>query len=130
MLFKGFQIAKTAVLIYEGVLIILFSCRVTNQTNTCNIFHIYLDSLTRILHLFIRLCNIFLVWQFDGFSIDPAQELIQTGDGSGVAALAQLYPEYHQTSARVPAAHVPDQFDLRLCVLSGMAVGSVGAVGQ
>ena len=74
--------------------------------------------------------KVFDMWQFDGFSVDAAQKLIQAGDGSGVAALAQLYPEYHQTSVRVPATHVPDQFDLRLCVLSGMAVGPVGAVGQ
>ena len=47
------------------------------------------------------------MWQFDGFSVDAAQKLIQAGDGSGVAALAQLYPEYHQTSVRIPAAHVP-----------------------
>ena len=130
VLFKGFQIAKTAVLIYEGTLIILFSCRVTNQANAWNIFHIYLDSLTRILHLFIRFCNVFRVWQFDGVSVDPAQELIQAGDGAGVASLAQLYPEYQQTSVGVPAAHIPDQFDLSVCVLSGMDVGPVGTIGQ
>ena len=87
-----------------------------------NIFHINLDSLSRILHLFIRLRNIFGVWQFDGLPTDPAQELIQAGDRSGVTHLSQLDLEHHQTSVRISVAHIPDQCDLFLCMLFGMAV--------
>ena len=62
--------------------------------------------------------------------MDPAQEAVKTGDGSGIAALAQLHPEDHQTGVRVPAAHILDELDLSLCMLVWMAVRPVRAVSK
>lgn len=76
LLLEGFQVAETAVFIYEGVLIIFFPSCFSNQAVTRDIFHIYLYSLPRIPHFLIRFGNIFRVWQLDGLSVDPAQELI------------------------------------------------------
>ena len=90
-----------------------------------NIFHVNLDSLPRMLHLFIRFRNILRVWQFDGIPADPVQKLIHAGDRSGVTILPQLDPEPHQTSVRVSAAHIPDQSNFCLRMLIGMAVGAV-----
>ncbi len=62
--------------------------------------------------------------------MDPAQETVKSGDGSGIATLAQLHPEDHQTGVRISAAHVLDELDLGLCMLIWMAVRPVRAVGK
>ena len=72
LLLECFQVTEPAVFINERILIILFSSCLSNQACTGDTFHINLDSLPRILHLFIRFRNIFWVWQFDGFPADPA----------------------------------------------------------
>ena len=118
LLLECFQVTEPAVFINERMIIFFSSC-LSNQAYTGNIFHINLDFLPQIRHLFIRF------WQFDGFPVNPAQELIQGGDRSGVHTLPQLAPEHHQTSVRVSAAHIPDQSDLCLRMLIGMAVGAV-----
>ena len=106
-------------------MIILFPSYLSNQACTGNIFHINLDSLPQILHLFIRFRNIFWLWQFDGLPVDPAQDLIQAGDRSGATPLPQLDSEQHQTSVRGSAAHIPDQSDLCLFMLIWMAAGAM-----
>ena len=63
--------------------------------------------------------------------MDPAQETVKSGDGSGIAALAQLHPEDHQTGVRVPAAHILDELDLRplYAGLDGCEAGESGQQG-
>ena len=128
LLLEGFQIPKAAVLINESILIILFSRRIPNQTYTWNIFHIYLNSLSGILHLLIRFRNIFGVWKLDRLTIDPAQELVQTGDGSGIAPLPEFDPKYNQTGMWVPAAHIPNEGNFLFCMLIRVTVRAVRAV--
>ena len=130
LLLERLQIAEAAVFVNEGVLVEFLSGSISDQTGRRNIFHIDLSPLPWIFHLFIRFWDIFGVGQLDGPSVDAAQELVQAGDGSGVATLPQLHPEHHKARMRVPAAHIPDQLDLGLCVLVGMAVGPMGAVCQ
>ena len=80
---ESLQITKTAIFINKGVLVvvttalfsILYGC--SNKTRRRNIFHIDLNLLTGIPHLFIKLWNIFRVWQLDWSTSDPAQQLIQ-----------------------------------------------------
>ena len=133
---EGLQIAKTAVFINKSVLIVVTAallsirCGFSNKACRRNIFHIYLNLLTGIAHPFIRLWNIFRVWQLDWSTADPAQQLIQPGDRSGVSTSAKLDPEYYQTVMRVPSAHIFYQRNFSLCVLLRMAVRTVGAVCQ
>ena len=47
-----------------------------------------------------------------------------------LAALPQPVPQFHHAEAGVPAAHVPDQLQLCLCMLVRVAVGPPGLAGQ
>ena len=47
-----------------------------------------------------------------------------------IPSLAQTVPQFHHAEAGVAAAHVPNQFQLRLRMLVGMAVGPPGLTGQ
>ena len=88
--------------------------------------HIHLDPLTWIGHLLVGLGFIswFLLFRREQaqLSHDPEQAL----RAAGVAALPQTVPQLHHAEAGVPAAHVPDQLQLRFRVLIGMAVGPPG----
>ena len=87
VLLKSLQIPKSAVFVNEGVLIELFLCSFSHQTDARNEFHIYLDALTGILHLLIWFWDILGVRQLDGLSVNPAQQLVQSRNGSCAASL-------------------------------------------
>lgn len=128
MLFERLQIPKTTVFVDKGVLIELFFRRFSHQTGTRHIFYINLYPLSGIGHCLVWFGNVFRIGQLDGLSVNPAQELIQSGDRSGVALLPELNPEHHQTRVRIPSTHIPNQRDLRFCMLIRMAVRAVGTV--
>ena len=130
MFFICLENSEAAVLVYESVLIVLLLRHFPDQATLWNKFHIYLAFLTGICHLFIGFWGIFRVRKLDGVSMDPAQETVKSGDGSGIATLAQLHPEDHQTGVRISAAHVLDELDLGLCMLICMAVRPVRAVSK
>jgi len=119
---------EPAVLVNECVLEITLAFRFSDQAGFRNIFHINLTPLPRILHLFVRFGFLFGVGELDGFAVDPAQDTIQAGDGSGIAALAQPDPEYHQTGVGIPAAHILYELELGFRMLVGMAVRTVSTV--
>lgn len=60
-------------------------------------FHINLDPLSRMIHLFIGLRNV--LWVRRMYSHDPLfpKEMVKTGNGAGVTALAEFDPESDQT---------------------------------
>lgn len=118
---KGFQIAKTAVLVDEGILIPLCSWFLTHNAHFRNIFHINLHSLPWILHLLVGFGNIFWIWQLGSKLVSFAQKAIQAGNGSGVPPLAQFHSEHNQTSVLIAPEHVQDEFDLFRCVLVRVA---------
>ena len=122
LLLECFKIAKATVFVDEGILIVFLPGSFSHKAGSGNIFYINLSPLSRIFHLFIRFWNVLGIGQFHRLTINSAQELVQTGDGSGVSPLVQLHPEHHQTCMGIPAAHIPDQLDLRFCVLVWMAV--------
>ena len=128
MFFEGLQIAESAVFVNEGILIPLCPRFLTHDTHFRNIFHIDLDSLTRVLHLFVRFRDILRIRKLHRKLIPFAQESIQTGDGSGVATLTQLYPEHDQTGVFVSSEHIQDEFDFLLRMLIGMAVRAMRAI--
>ena len=88
--------------------------------------HIHLDALAGIGHLLVGLGFIswFLLFRREQaqLSHDPEQAL----RSAGVAPLPQTVPQFHHAEAGVPAAHVPDQLQLRFRVLVWMAVGPPG----
>ena len=129
MFFVCLKDPKTAVFVDECVLeVATFLSGFTNQTRLWNKFDINLAPLSWILHLFVRFGFLFRVGQFYRFTVQPAQNTVQTGDGSGIASLAQLDPEHHQTGVRVPAAHVLDELDLGICMLVRVVVRAVRAI--
>ena len=130
VLFVSLEDPEAAVLVNEGILIIFLLCRFTYEAALWNKFHINLAFLTRMCHLFVRFRDVFRIWKLDRLTVNPTQDLIQSGDGTGVATLTELDPEHHQTGVRVPAAHILNELHLGICVLVGMAVGPVRAVRQ
>lgn len=47
----------------------------------------------------------------------------QTLRTAGIAQLVQPVPQLHHTKVWIAAVHIPDQLQIRFCVLVGMAVG-------
>lgn len=119
MLFEGFQITEEAVLIGESILIPLCPRSLPYNTSFWDILHINLHSLPRILHFFVRFWNIFRIRELNGKLISFAEKAIQTGDRSGVTALAQFDPEYDQSCVFVAPEHIQYEFDLTLRMLLG-----------
>lgn len=131
VLLKCLQITETAVFVKEGILIIpTFLGSGTNQAALRDKFDVDLHPLTWILHLFIGLGDIFRVWQLLCHLATLAQETIQSRDGACVAPQPQLYPEYHQTSIGIAAAHIPDKFNFVGAMLVWMAVRTMGTILQ
>ena len=113
VLFESFQIPKAAVFIDESELkeTAVERC-VANETGGGHELHIDLYPLAWVLHLFIGLGRVFRVWQLYGHLSALLKEAIQAGDGSLVAALAELHPEHNQTGVWIPSAHIIDELDL------------------
>ena len=92
--------------------------------------HIYLNPLAGIGHLLVGLwlAGRFLLfgWEQPQLSHDPEQAL----RAAGIATLPQPVPQFHHAEAGVPAAHVPDQLQLCLCMLVRVSVGPPGLAGQ
>ena len=93
-------------------------------------FHIYLDPLAGIGHLRIRLglvCFFLLgLRKQPQFAHDPEQVL----GAAGIASLSQPVPQLQHAKVRVAAADIPDQLQLRFCVLVGGTVRPPGLAGQ
>lgn len=122
MLLERLEIAKTAVLVDESILIIFLPGSFSYKAGSGNIFYINLSPLTWIFHLFIKFWNVFGIGQFLRPPVNAAKEFVQPGDGSGVSPLAQLHPEHYQTGMGIPAARILDKLDFSFRVLVWMAV--------
>ena len=124
----GGQEAQAGELVNSGVLV-QAEFRVCDTASGDHL-HIHLDTLAGIGHLLVGLGLVswFLLFRREQpqLSHDPEQAL----RAAGIAPLPQPVPQFHHAEAGVPAAHVPDQLQLRLCVLVGMAVGPPGLAGQ
>ena len=124
----GGQEAQACELV-NGCVLVQAQLRVSDAA-AGNHLHIYLDPLSRISHLLVglRLVGRFLLflWKQPQLSHHPEQAF----RAAGVAPLPQPVPQLHHTQIWIAAAHVPDQFQLRFCVLVWMAVGPSGLADQ
>ena len=101
-----------------------------SNASAWNDLHIHLDTLARIAHLLVRLRFIkllFLRWREQAqFTHDPEQAL----RAAGVTPLPQPMPQLYQSQVRITAAHIPNQFQLCLCMLIGVTVRPPRLTGQ
>jgi len=124
----GSQEAQTCELINGGVLE-QAKLRVRNAPAGHHL-HVYLDPLAGIGHLLIRLGLIRFFLLSPRKQSQLAHNPEQALRAAGIAPLPQPVPQFHHAQVWVAAVHVPDQLQLRLCVLVGMAVGPPGLAGQ
>ncbi len=121
VLFKSLYETPAGVLVNSCVLEKLFSNDLgIFQTGRRNKFHINLDALPGIIHLFIRLRDV--LWVRRMYSHNPLspEEPVKTGNGTGIAALPEFHPKNDQASMGISATHLPDQFDFIIGVLIGV----------
>lgn len=123
----GGQETQTGELVNGGILV-QAQLRVSD-TASGDHFHVHLDPLAGIRHLLVRLWLadwfLFWLWEHPKFPHYP-ERAFRT---AGVTSLPQPVPQLHHAEPGVPAAHIPDQFQLRLCVLVWVAVGPSGLTG-
>ncbi len=122
---EGFYIAPSGIFINGGILEEVFSNDIAvHKAGRGNKFHIYLNTLAGVIHLLIRLRDIFGVGRMNSHNALFFQEAVEPRNGAGVTALGEFYPENDQTSIRVTPTHICDEFYFRRCVLVGMVVWS------
>ena len=124
-LLEGFQITKTGKLIKGGILVIFLAACLTHQTCDRNVFHVDLHALAGILHLFIRLWNVFRVGRFDRHLPAAPQYAIYAGDASRISSLHEFHPKHDQSRVWIPAPHISDQLQFLRRVLVRVAVWPV-----
>ena len=129
MFLESFHKAPAGILINGSKLIEMLSLCFIYKAYGGNKFYINLNTLTGIKHLLVRLG--FVCFLLLGGRKQPqfTQKAEQALRAAGVAALPQPVPQLHHAQVGVAAAHVPDQLQLRLCVLIGMAMGPPGLAG-
>ena len=131
MLLKGLQIAESAVLIQEGVLVIIASILsgvllgLTDQARCRDVFDVDLDPLTRVGHLLVGLGDVLGIRQLYRHLTSLSQEAIQAGYRTGVASLPKFDPEDDEPSVWIPSPHILNELDLLRRMLVGMAVGAM-----
>ena len=86
--------------------------------------HIYLDTLSGIFHLLIRLRNIFGIRKFLSQDSLFLQKTIQSWDGTFITALHKFDPKDNQTRMGIAPTHILDQLDFFRCMLIGMVMGT------
>ena len=80
------------------------------------------------INLFVGLRDIFGIWQWGCHLTALAEKTIQPRDGSGIAALPELYPEHDDPGVGISAAHIEDELDFFRCVLVWMTVRPVRVI--
>ena len=116
-----FHISEPWKLVYGGILVISFTV-FWDYAWWGNMFDIYLDSLSGIKHLFIRLWYLLWVWESYRFPIKFSQDTPKTCDRAGIASLPQFDPEDDKADAFVSPVHIFYQGDLLIGVLVRMMV--------
>ena len=131
VLLKGFHKAPPGILIYGGTLEELLPDHpAVYKAGGRDKFHVYLDTLPRMAHLLIRLGDIFGVRWVDSHNTLLFQETIQSGNGTGIAALHELDPENDKTGVGIASAHIGNKLDFFRSMLVRMVVWSSGEVTQ
>lgn len=131
VLLKGFHIAPSGILVNSSILEKLFSNDpAVDKAGRRDEFHIYLDTLSGMIHLLIRFWDVFRVGRMEGSHVLFLEETVKTRNRAGITTLHKFYPKDDQTCIRVTPAHIRDQSDLLRSVLVRMVVRSAGEVAQ
>ena len=128
MLLEGLNKTPAGVFINSSILKELFTNYLAVfQAGRRDKFNIYLNPLSGIVHLFVRLRDI--LWIGWMYSHNPllSKETVKTGDRAGIAPLSQLHPENNKTGMRVSAAHIVNQLDFGRGMLVRMVMRASGA---
>ena len=128
MFFKGFQIAESTVFVNKCVLIKLLSFGFSYQADRWNKFYVNLAALSRILHLFVRLGNVFRGWKFHLHLSMFSQKATQPRNRSSISPLSQFASEYHKAGIGIASAHIFNESDLIRGMLVGMTVWTLGTI--
>ena len=127
MFLKSFHEAPSGILVNSRILEELFSDHfAVHKAGRGNKFHINLNTLAGMVHLFIRLCYVLGIGRMDRHDTLFMQETVKTGNGTGISPLHELYPEHDQTGIRITSAHIHDKFDLLRSVLVRMVMRPSG----
>lgn len=78
VLFECFDIAETAVLVYRSILVELFPLRFSNMAYLRHELNVHLNALSGVLHLLVRLRNVFRVRQRSAYSSDTLHHPIES----------------------------------------------------
>lgn len=128
---KGLHETPSGILVDGGILEETLTDELSvHKAGGGNELHVHLDTLSWTIHLLVRLRDVLGVRRMDSHDSLPLQETVETGDGTGIAAPHELYPEDDQTSIRVSPTHIRDQLDFLRGMLIGMAMGPAGEVAQ
>ena len=95
-----------------------------------NKFDVHLNTLPRVVHLFIGFGNIFGVRRMDRHNSLFSEEAVKSGNGAGITSLPELDPKDYQAGIRIAASHIEDEFDFLRGMLVGMMVRSSGTIAQ
>ena len=123
MFFVAVNETQTRELINRGVLIepLLFVGKAAHR----NIFDIYLNTLTRIGHLFIRLGLIGWLCRSLRKQSQPFKDSIKALNAAGITTLAKPVPKLGNTELWIAPLHISDEFQLIRSVLVRMVMRSL-----
>ena len=109
MFLEGFYKAPAGMFVDSSILIELLPFRIIEKTDGRDKFHINLNALTGIEHLFIRLRDILGIGRFRG-------------------QLSKFDPKDDETGMRITSAHIGNEFNFIWGMLIGMVVRAPGKV--
>lgn len=131
MFLKSLHKTPSGILVDSGILEEMLSAHLAvHKAGGRDEFHVYLNALSGMVHLLVRLGDILGIGRMDSHDALLFEKTIKSRDGAGVAALHELDPENNEAGVRVSSAHIQDEFDLLRGMLVGVVMGPSGTVAQ
>ena len=131
MFLKGFHKAPSGILVNGCILEEMFADHAAvYQAGRRDKFDIHLDTLAGMVHLLIRLGDIFGVRRVDWHNAVFFEETVEAGKRAGIAALHEFNPENDESCMGITPAHIGNQFNFVRGMLVGVVVRSAGKVAQ
>lgn len=128
--FKSFHESPSGIFVNGSILVEMLPFGFVYKADGRNKLHIYLDTLSRTLHWFIRSGNILGIGRFDSHDVVSAQEPVQTGNRACISMLPEFNPENNEASMRIPSTHICNELDFLGGMLVRVVVGSTGTITQ
>ena len=127
VLFKGLYKAPAGKLINGSILKKMFSNDFTVlEADGRNKFHIDLDPLPGMIHLFIGLWDILWIVGMNRHEALFLEKTVKPRDRTRVAALPKLDPENHQSGIRITSAQIRNELDFGRRMMVGVMVRTLG----